>query len=78
MAKEAILNGESVVCKHTKKWINAARLEFNLTEGEVVERMLNGYVHSWHIQFEVPLNSTFAALADSIRDRIAPGGSDDE
>jgi hypothetical protein len=75
MTKAAVLNGETVVCQHTKRWVHTAGVVLGLTEAEVIERMLNGYVHQWHVQFEVPLNSTGPYLALAIRN-CANGGGD--
>lgn len=71
MSKHGILNGETVVCAHSKKWLDAARIELGLSESEVVERIVNGYVHSWHVQFEIPLDTSYATLVAAIRRQLA-------
>lgn len=71
MSKQPILQGETVVCSHAKKFINACRIELGMTEAEVVERIIGGYVHSWHREFEIPLDATYATLGTAIRNQLA-------
>lgn len=71
MSTQAVLHGETVVCKHAKKFINACRVELGMSEAEVIERIVNGYVHSWHQQYEIPLDSSYATLGATIRTVLA-------
>lgn len=73
MSEYAVLNGEAVVCKHSKKWIDSCRIELGLSEAEVVERIINGYVHSWHIQFEIPVDATYSTVGAAIRKQLNRG-----
>ena len=73
MSTQSVLNGEAVVCSHAKKFINACRIEFHMTEAEVIERIVNGYVHSWHQQYEIPLGTSYATLGTAIRTVLSRG-----
>lgn len=71
MSKHGILHGETVVCSHSKRWIDAARIELGMSESEIVERIINGYVHSWHQQFEIPTNTSYTTLVAAIRRQLS-------